>query len=195
MSEWICTLFLWYRGENYFILNQSLRNFEVVQIQKSGQVFITPLNPFTNMQHGLTRVSVSITNHMHNKMWDEITHSFPNLNCSTVDVWECISNLIDVIILMGLELTHWSLGDVVVILKVQSRNTCYGLSLWASLVRLLWSECHRTRLMRSTLVQVIQFFVLLLCDIISSTIKSTNRIRFSWRSATTEKDKIDKLLK
>ena len=43
--------------------------------------------------------------------------------------------------------TVWSLGDVIVILKVQSPNTCYRLSSWALPVKLLSDENHRTPLM------------------------------------------------
>ena len=35
-----------------------------------------------------------INNHIHYKVWDEITYPFPNFNSATVEVWEWISNLI-----------------------------------------------------------------------------------------------------
>ena len=46
---------------------------------------------------------------MSNKVWDEITYPFPNFNCSTVEVWEWISNfiphfIIDVIIYIHAEI-------------------------------------------------------------------------------------------
>ena len=43
---------------------------------------ITPLGPFYYSKRG-----ASISNHIHYKVWDEITYPFP-----TVDVWEWISN-------------------------------------------------------------------------------------------------------
>ena len=48
-------------------------------------------------------------------------------------------------------LTHWPLADVAIILKAQSQspNTCYRLSYWALLVKLLSGECHWTPLMIS----------------------------------------------
>ena len=39
--------------------------------------------------------------------------------------------------------THWSWGNVAVILKMQSQNTCYGLNSWAFLVKLFSGECHK----------------------------------------------------
>ena len=35
-----------------------------------------------------------ISNHMLSKVWDKITYPFPNLNGSTVEVWEWLSNWI-----------------------------------------------------------------------------------------------------
>ena len=45
--------------------------------------------------------------------------------------------------------THWPLGDVGIILNVQSRNTRHRLSSWAIPVKLLSGECHRTAWMTS----------------------------------------------
>ena len=53
-------------------------------------------------------------------------------------------------------LTHWSLGDMVVILKVQSLNTCYGLRSWALILKLFSGECHRTPQMCEDLLQLLQ---------------------------------------
>ena len=47
------------------------------------------------------------------------------------------------------ELTHWPLGDLVVISKVQSMNACYRWSSWALLEKLLSSKCSRKPLMIS----------------------------------------------
>ena len=46
-------------------------------------------------------------------------------------------------------LTQWTPGDVLVILKVYSLNTCHGLSEWALLVTLLSGECDWTLLIMS----------------------------------------------
>ena len=35
-----------------------------------------------------------ISNHMTNKVWDEITYPFPNFNGAAVEVWEWMSNFI-----------------------------------------------------------------------------------------------------
>ena len=37
---------------------------------------------------------------MPNKVWDQITYPFPNLNSAVIEVWEGISNVISHIILM-----------------------------------------------------------------------------------------------
>ena len=33
-----------------------------------------------------------ILNYIHYKVWDKITHPFPNFNCAAVEFWECISS-------------------------------------------------------------------------------------------------------
>ena len=38
--------------------------------------------------YGLTFITAWINNHMHTKVWNEITYSFPNFKGSTVEVWE-----------------------------------------------------------------------------------------------------------
>ena len=38
-------------------------------------------------------ISRWISNHMAKKVWNEITYLFSNLNGSTVEVWEWVSNL------------------------------------------------------------------------------------------------------
>ena len=45
-------------------------------------------------------------------------------------------------------LTQWPLGDVM-ILKMWSPHSCYGLSLWVLLVKLLWGKCPGTPLVMS----------------------------------------------
>ena len=42
--------------------------------------------------HGLTSVPTWISNHMHSKVWDEITYPVPNFNSYTVGIWEWIRN-------------------------------------------------------------------------------------------------------
>ena len=37
-------------------------------------------------QHGLTLIPACISNHMHSKVLDEITYSFLNFNCATIEV-------------------------------------------------------------------------------------------------------------
>ena len=44
--------------------------------------------------HGLTLIPTLISNYIHYKVWDEITHPFPNFKGCTVEVWEWISNFI-----------------------------------------------------------------------------------------------------
>ena len=44
--------------------------------------------------HGLTLFPAWIINHMPSKVWNEITHLFPNFNGAAVGVWEWISNFI-----------------------------------------------------------------------------------------------------
>ena len=39
-------------------------------------------------QHGLTLIPAWISDHMHSKLWGEITYSFPNFNGAIVEVWE-----------------------------------------------------------------------------------------------------------
>ena len=41
---------------------------------------------------GLILIQAWISNHIHNKMWDEIIYPFLNFSGCTVEVWEGISN-------------------------------------------------------------------------------------------------------
>ena len=45
-------------------------------------------------QHGLTLIPAWISNRMPSKLWEEITHPFPNFNVFTANVWEWIRNFI-----------------------------------------------------------------------------------------------------
>ena len=54
------------------------------------------------------------SNHIHYKVWDEITKILPNFSGATVDVWEWISNFIphfimDVITYPGCLVQEWEL--------------------------------------------------------------------------------------
>ena len=44
--------------------------------------------------HGLTVIPTWMSNYIYHKVWDEITHPFPNFNGCTVEVREWISNFI-----------------------------------------------------------------------------------------------------
>ena len=44
--------------------------------------------------HRFTLFPTSISNYIHYKVWDEINFPIPNLNCTTVEVWEWIRNFI-----------------------------------------------------------------------------------------------------
>ena len=54
----------------------------------------------------------------------------------------------------GDEFTHWPLGDVAVILKVESRNISYRLSSWALVKLLIRCTPQNTFADKSTLIQV-----------------------------------------
>ena len=47
--------------------------------------------PFWN---GLTLMTAWISNPIHYKVWDEITHSLPNFNSATIELWELMSKFI-----------------------------------------------------------------------------------------------------
>ena len=80
--------------------------------------------PFTNM-------TAWISNHIHYKMWDEMTYPFPKFNGATVEVWEWISNFThtlvacDYLSMLRLKLNHVSkrgLGNVVALLHYPLRT-------------------------------------------------------------------------
>ena len=70
----------------------------------------SPRNPTRGhfYKHSLTLISAWIRNHMHSKVWDEITYRFPNLGGCTVEVWEWISNLITLFIMDLITLPCWN---------------------------------------------------------------------------------------
>ena len=43
---------------------------------------------------GTIKIKAWISNLIHYKVWDEITHPFPNFNGATIEVWEWMSNFI-----------------------------------------------------------------------------------------------------
>ena len=45
-------------------------------------------------KQSLTLIPPKISNHMHGKVWNEITHPFPNFNSATIEVWRWMSNFI-----------------------------------------------------------------------------------------------------
>ena len=57
---------------------------------KSSMVQVNTRGPF--YWHGSTLIPAGISNHIHNKVWDEITYPFPNFDGCTAEVWEWISN-------------------------------------------------------------------------------------------------------
>ena len=62
---------------------------------------------------GLTWIPTWISNCTYYKMWDEITHSFPNFNGATVDVWEWKDDFIPhftglwLLIHIGIKVNPW----------------------------------------------------------------------------------------
>ena len=60
----------------------------------------------TILLNGLTLISAWISNHMPWELWDNITHSFPNFNGCTVEVWEWIRNFILYIPMLELKLNR-----------------------------------------------------------------------------------------
>ena len=77
-----------------------------------SRIMMTPGAPFTNMV-----IPAWISNHMTNKVWDEITYPFPNFNGATIDVLgmnklfhPTIYNGCDYISTLGLKLIYVSKG-------------------------------------------------------------------------------------
>ena len=74
-----------------------------------------PRDPF--YKHSLTIIPTWISNHMHNKVWDEITNPLPNFNSCTIKFWELINNFTPYFIMvyyylsmLGFNLSHVSKG-------------------------------------------------------------------------------------
>ena len=52
---------------------------------REGESFICELKSLIYV-HGLTLIPAWISNHIHYKMWDEITYPFLNFNGATIEV-------------------------------------------------------------------------------------------------------------
>ena len=50
------------------------------------------------LEHGVTLILAWISNCIHFKVWDEITHPFPNLNGVAVGGWEWMNNFIIILV-------------------------------------------------------------------------------------------------
>ena len=93
---------------------------------RSSWGLLTPWGPF--YWDDLTLISAWISNHIHYKVWGEITYPFPNFNGATVEVWEWISNFIslywecDFLSTLGLINVNKN-GSLVLKSFVQSANT------------------------------------------------------------------------
>ena len=57
---------------------------------ESSMVQVNIRGPF--YWHGLTLIPAGISNHIHYKVWDEITYPFLNFHGCTAEVWEWMSN-------------------------------------------------------------------------------------------------------
>ena len=57
--------------------------------------------------HELALIQVWISNHTHNKVWDEITYPFSNLNGAASGVWEWMSNFIPHFIMDVFTYPYW----------------------------------------------------------------------------------------
>ena len=65
-------------------------HFKITAALPRGQwvICIDSLGPFH--YHWLTLITAWITNHIHRKMWNEITSLFPNFSGCTIEIWEWI---------------------------------------------------------------------------------------------------------
>ena len=72
-----------------------------------------------------------ISNHIHYKVWDEITYSFPNFNGCTVEVWERINNFNPHFIMGGNYLSMLGLKLIHVSKRGHRYHGCCCLQLWS----------------------------------------------------------------
>ena len=79
----------WYLFKNFIWIN-----FWLSQMDDLMRALIIFLSSYRDhfYWHGLSLISAWISNHMPDKVWDEITYPFSNFNCAAVEVWEWISN-------------------------------------------------------------------------------------------------------
>ena len=73
-----------YVSPNFNPLSTDTEMFRLNLVNTVAVYALTPLASFTNMV--LTLIPVWISNHLSDKMWDEITYPFLNFNGSTVEV-------------------------------------------------------------------------------------------------------------
>ena len=99
-------------------------------------------------QHGSTLTPAWISNHIHYKMWDEITYPFPNFNSSGIGVWEWMNNFIPHVTghmfylsMLGLKLIHVSKRGPEVLMFVE--RIC---DVIVSRHCLCWLKCSHGRL-------------------------------------------------
>ena len=77
--------------------------------------------------------------------WDNSSHCWAILCCAAFGTQLCYyHNQYPIIYL-----THWRLGDVVTIFELWFSNLLHRIEPWWLMMKLLWSEYHRTSLMRS----------------------------------------------
>ena len=92
-------------------------------------------------------ISAWISNHMHDKVWDEITSPFPNFNGVTVEVWEWRSNFVphftqwecDYLSMLGLKLvrvskTPWCMSTWCMSTWCMSTLRCVNVIKWMWLI-------------------------------------------------------------
>ena len=66
-------------------------------------------------KHGLPFIPPWISNDMSSKVWDEITYLYPNLNGSTVEVWEWRSNFISHFIMEIITYPYWDKSSTMLV--------------------------------------------------------------------------------
>ena len=79
-------------GRLYCLLNRLFkrRSNKISKLRVTGLCIISPII----FDHGLTLIPAWISNYIHYKVWDAITHPFLNFYGATVEVWEWTSNFI-----------------------------------------------------------------------------------------------------
>ena len=76
-------------------------------------------------KHGLILISTSISNHMPNKVWDEIAYHFPNFNGTTVAQFRStLHDGYNYLSMLGLKLLHVSKRDPWIIWDIYGEGAC-----------------------------------------------------------------------